>query len=100
MNPVVEELLPQIKQILLENRVKKAYLFGSVCGNTFKDTSDIDLLIRFHDDVDPEERGELWWNIYFSLESILNRNIDLLTEHSLKNPYLVSEIEKTRIAII
>jgi len=100
MNPIVNEYIPHIRQILLKNRVDRAFLFGSACRNDFNDKSDIDLLIKFQEDVEPEERGDLWWNIYFSLENVLNRQIDLLTENSLKNPYLISEIEKSRIAII
>lgn len=92
--------MPEIRKILKANRVERAYLFGSACEMNFADSSDVDLLIRFSDSVDAEERGELWWNIYFSLEELLKRNVDLLTENSLTNPFFISEIEKKRIEIL
>jgi predicted nucleotidyltransferase len=100
IHPSVLDKLPQIKAVLRKNGVRKAYLFGSVCTDKFTDKSDIDIVVSFHEGTDPLTLGDLWWDIYFSLEDLLKRPIDLLTDKSLQNPYLKNEIEKTKQDIL
>jgi uncharacterized protein len=64
--------------------------------DTFNDRSDLDLLINFQDGLDPLTAGEHWWNIHDELRDLLNREIDIVTERSLKNPYFISELRNTR----
>ena len=76
--------------------VKKFYLFGSVLTSDFDEkNSDIDVLIETTD-LSPEKKGELLISLWESLEKLFNRKVDLLTENSLRNPYLTREIEQTR----
>ncbi len=100
IHPFVLEKLPRMKAVLRKNKVRRAYLFGSVCTEQFTDKSDIDIIVSFHEGTDPLTLGDLWWDIYFSLEDLLERPVDLLTERSLQNPYLKKEIEKTMQEII
>jgi predicted nucleotidyltransferase len=100
IHPFVLDKLPQIKAVLRNNRVQRAYLFGSACTDKCTDKSDIDIVVIFHEGTDPLTLGDLWWDIYFSLEDLLKRPIDLLTDKSLQNPYLKNEIEKTRQDIL
>ena len=76
--------------------VKKFYLFGSVLTPHFDEkNSDIDVLVETADLL-PEEKGELLLILWENLEELFNRKVDLLTEHSLRNPYLAREIEQTK----
>jgi predicted nucleotidyltransferase len=76
--------------------VKKFYLFGSALTARFdENSSDIDVLIETAD-LSPEEKGELLITLWEDLEKLFNRKVDLLTENSLRNPYLTREIEQTR----
>jgi uncharacterized protein len=59
----------------------------------------LDFLINFQDGLDPLERGELWWNLHDSLRESVHREIDLVSEKSLKNPYFIQEVNKTKIII-
>ena len=74
---------------------KKLYVFGSVLTSQFTMESDIDVLVETTD-MKPEEKGEKLINLWDDLELLFNRKIDLLTENSLKNPFLKREIEQTR----
>ena len=75
--------------------VRKFYLFGSALTARFDDkNSDIDVLIETADLL-PEVKGELLLDLWESLEKLFNRKVDLLTENSLRNPYLTREIEQT-----
>ena len=76
--------------------VKKFYLFGSALTPRFDEKhSDIDVLIETTDLL-PEEKGELLISLWENLETLFDRKVDLLTEHSLRNPYLTREIEQTK----
>jgi predicted nucleotidyltransferase len=76
--------------------VKKFYLFGSALTARFdENSSDVDILVETADLL-PEEKGELLITLWEDLEKLFNRKVDLLTENSLRNPYLSREIEQTR----
>jgi len=76
--------------------VKKFYLFGSALTARFDENdSDIDVLVET-EDIPPEEKGEYLIALWGDLERLFNRKVDLLTENSLRNPYLAREIEQTR----
>jgi hypothetical protein len=81
---------------LTKHKVKNAYLFGSVLTNNFNVESDIDFLINFEEDLNPLQKGDLWWSLHDSLRDILNREVDLISEKSLKNPFFIKNINKTK----
>ena len=72
------------------------YLFGSASSHKFnEETSDIDILVEVST-MPPEERGEGLIELWDSLEILFNRKVDLLTENSLRNPFLKKEVERTK----
>jgi uncharacterized protein len=85
-----------LNPIFQRHKVEKAYLFGSATTPDFSAQSDIDLLITFQKDIEPLEKGELWWSLYDALRLHFNREIDLVTESSLKNPYFIEEVNNTK----
>jgi predicted nucleotidyltransferase len=99
IHPFLQEKLPAINKLFQENHVKNAYAFGSVCTDRFNDKSDVDLLINMDEDLEPEVRGELILNVWDSLEAILKRRVDLLTEKSLKNPYFIEELNEKKVLV-
>jgi len=88
--------LPNIIAILAKHKVKNAYLFGSVLTDKFKPTSDVDILVNFDSNIDPIERGELFLDLLIALQDEIKRDVDLLTEISLTNPYFISELNRTK----
>lgn len=99
-NPQFEPYMNLVIEILKQHKVKDAYLFGSVLTDHFNDQSDIDLLVNYEDFTnDPIEKGENSWSLQFELEDNLHREVDLLTEASLKNPYFIKEINETKYKI-
>jgi predicted nucleotidyltransferase len=92
--------LPLIISLFEKHKVKNAYLFGSVITDQFdEEKSDVDFLVNFIEGIDPLEKGELLWNLRFSLEDNLKRPIDLITESSLKNPFFIDEVNETKVKI-
>jgi len=99
LHPSFKVQLPLVIETLKKYKIKSAFAFGSVVTKHFNAESDIDFLINFEDGLEPLERGELWWQLHDALRQSLNREIDLLNESALKNPYFIKEVNKTKIAI-
>lgn len=99
LHPTFQEKLPEVIRLLKEHHVKRAYAFGSVTNGKFTDKSDIDLLVTFEYEPDPLVSGENWWELYFKLEELFNRKVDLLTEEQLKNKYLIESINENKTLI-
>ena len=86
-----------LKAMLHNNvAVKRIYLFGSALTARFdENSSDIDVLVET-ENISPEEKGKFLIALWDDLEKLFNRKVDLLTENSLRNPYLAREIQQTR----
>lgn len=96
LHPAFQAQLPIVSKLFQENKIKTAYAFGSVISNEFNDTSDIDLLINFQEGLEPLEKGKIWWDLHDTLRQLFNREIDLVIEDSLKNPYFIEEINEKK----
>ena len=96
LHKTLQAQLPMLTLLFKEHRVKNAYAFGSVVSNAFNDDSDIDFLINFEDGIEPLKKGEIWWDLHDNLRDLFNREVDLLIETSLKNPYLIADINEKK----
>lgn len=78
------------------HKVAKIYAFGSSITDRFDPTkSDIDLVVKV-DISDPLDRGEALLSLWDKLEALFGRKVDLLTEESIRNPYLKANINRTK----
>ncbi|OFY37956.1 MAG: hypothetical protein A2W91_19900 [Bacteroidetes bacterium GWF2_38_335] len=94
-------LSQHIKQIIILcelNKVKSLFAFGSVTTDKFMPDSDIDLIVDI-DENDPYLYSDNYFNLKFQLEELLKRQIDLLEQKALKNRFLKSEIDRTKVQI-
>ena len=74
------------------------FAFGSVTRNELNENSDIDLVVEI-DESDPLSYTDHYFDLKEKLENLLKRPIDLLEEKAIRNPFLRSEIEKTKVLI-
>lgn len=86
----------ELNNIFKQHKVIYAYVFGSATSSKFNNQSDVDFLVKFSENLEPLEKGELWWNLHDTLRNLLQREIDIVTESSLKNPYFIEELENTK----
>jgi uncharacterized protein len=100
MNPLLSQKLPRIQRILRKNKVKRAYAFGSVVTERFSDNSDVDILIAFEEGLDPIDYGDRYFEVLDSLQELLGRDVDLVTEKSLKSSYFSKEVNKTKVPLL
>ena len=82
-----------------KHKVKYLYAFGSSVTDRFDfEKSDVDLLVEI-DDNDPIERGEKLISLWNLLENFFQRKVDLLTDSSIRNPFLRHSIDSSKILI-
>jgi predicted nucleotidyltransferase len=99
---IKDEILRNKKDftVLCKNHnVKYLYVFGSaITGKFDSGKSDIDLLVEI-DLKDPIDRGEKLLELWDMFEIFFRRKVDLLTESSIRNPYLRKSIDSTKVLI-
>jgi len=96
MNRIIADKIPQLVALCKKYRVVTMYIFGSVATETFNENSDVDFLISFSSDVGLEEYADNYFDLLFEMEDIFDRKVDLVTEKTLSNPYLIHTIEQTK----
>ena len=84
-----------ISKLCESHKVKSLYAFGSVLTDRFSEKSDVDLVVEFQP-IDLMEYADNYFDLKFSLQNILNRQIDLLEEQAIKNPYFKQSLDKQR----
>lgn len=95
---VISQHINQIAKLCETNNVKTLFAFGSVTTDKFREDSDIDLIVDI-DDNDPVSYTDKYFNLKFQLQEILKRQIDLLEQKALRNRFLKSEIDRTKVQI-
>lgn len=99
MYSTLETYKKTIAEICKSLRVKQMYVFGSLTKNSFYDSSDIDFLISFDDNISIEEYSENYFTLHHILRELLQREVDITTERSLSNPYFIKRINNEKLLI-
>ncbi len=75
--------------------MKELYLFGSVLSDNFQPTSDIDFLVDFSG-VDLMDYFDNFMNFKHQLELLLDRKVDLVENHAIKNPIFRRTVDRSK----
>ena len=93
---LIRESYTEFVDLCRSHKVASIYAFGSSITDHFNpETSDIDLVVKINI-ADPADRGEALLSLWDKLEALFKRKVDLLTEESIRNPYLRSNINRTK----
>jgi predicted nucleotidyltransferase len=95
---LIENHTKDILNLCKTHKVKSLYAFGSVLTDKFNNESDVDLIVDF-EKMDVLDYADNYYDLKFSLENILKRNVDLLEEKAIKNPYFIKIINQSKILI-
>lgn len=98
MNSILLDNMDGLKALCELYNVKALYAFGSACTEKFNESSDIDLLVSFKP-MDFGDYADAYFALSDAMEQLLSRPVDLVTEKSLKNPYFIESLNKTKTAI-
>src|ERR1044072_1450102 len=97
MISLLEQNRPALFEISRRFNVRQLYVFGSAAAGGFNPvSSDFDFLVDLADREPTPDYADRYLGLAGSLETLFRRPVDLLTEQSLRNPYLRREVRLTR----
>ncbi len=92
---LVENNIDAIEALCQNHYVNRLFIFGSVLTNRFRKNSDIDLIVDFQD-IDLYNYADNYFDLKDSLERLFNREVDLLEDKAIQNPYLRQSIDSSK----
>ncbi|CBN55573.1 MULTISPECIES: nucleotidyltransferase family protein [Kamptonema] len=96
---ILESKQVQLTEFCQHYRVLKMELFGSATGDNFdEEKSDLDFLVQFTP-MSPVEYANCFFGLREALNKLFNRSIDLVEINSIRNPYFLQSIEKSRVIL-
>ncbi len=95
---LIELNIQQIIALCEKYKVNKLFVFGSILTQRFSDKSDVDLLVEFNKS-DISDYFTNFFDFKYALEELLGRDVDLLEEKTIRNPYLKTNIDASKSLI-
>ncbi len=95
---IIEKNIDKIRNLCIRHYVDHLYVFGSILTSKFNRNSDIDMGVNFSD-VNLVDYADNYFNFKFGLEEILEREVDLLEDNAIKNPFLRKSIDASKQVI-
>lgn len=99
MQRIIENRRKELAQECKSLQIDKLYAFGSVVSQKFNEESDIDLLISFSDKLSIEEYTNNYFTLHYRLRELFKRDVDIVTERSLSNPYFIESINENKVLL-
>ena len=98
MHNLLHTHLAGIRDLCQAHHVLSLHAFGSVLRQEFGPHSDIDLVVVFD-----RSRGHSAFAQYFdfkeALETLLGREVDLVSGHAVRNPFFQKQVEATKVLL-
>ena len=94
----LQERYSALLALCRKHSLRYLYAIGSVIrAEDIQADSDVDLGFAFDEDAIPDEKYNAnLWAFWHALEALFGRNVDLIHGPSLRNPYLIEEINETK----
>ena len=92
---MINKNIDGIRDLCNQHKATRLFVFGSVLTGKFKKTSDIDFLVDF-DGVDLYDYADNYFDLKKSLEALLKREVDLIEDKAVRNPYLRRNIDSSK----
>jgi predicted nucleotidyltransferase len=92
---IIDTNIDSIRHLCQKHKVGRLFVFGSVLNDTFQKKSDIDLIVDF-EDVDLYSYADNYFDLKYSFEKLFKREVDLLEDKAIQNPYLRQSIDSTK----
>ncbi|HJD93744.1 MAG TPA: nucleotidyltransferase domain-containing protein [Bacteroides togonis] len=95
---LIETNIQKIAALCKKYKVNKLFVFGSILTNRFNDNSDVDLVVSFNK-AEVSDYFDNYFDFKYALEELFGREVDLLEEQTIKNPYLKKNVDTTKALI-
>jgi uncharacterized protein len=92
---IIDQNIEKIQDVCLKYKVARLFVFGSALSGTLRKNSDIDFVVAFKD-IDIYEYADNYFELKYSLENIFKRNVDLLEDNAIENPYFRQSLDATK----
>lgn len=92
---IIDRNIDEIRDLCNRHKVAQLFAFGSVLTDNFKSDSDVDFVVDFSG-VELMDYADNYFDLKFSLENLLKRDVDLLEDKAIKNPYLRKSIDTSK----
>ena len=97
---LIELNIAKIVALCKKYKVAKLWVFGSILTPRFNDESDVDFSVSFDkNEIKIEDYADNFFDFMDELKSLFCRNIDLVCDDSVKNPYFRKELDATKLLI-
>ncbi len=100
MNTIVQSNLSEIQDLMRNHGVVRAYLFGSAAIGSMTEDSDVDFMVSFNPGLSYTEYGNNYFALMYALQNLLKKNVDIVAEETVSNPYLLQSINSQKIAVL
>lgn len=96
MRELIEQHGPELTELCRRHHVKTLELFGSASNGDFDaDRSDLDFLVELQP-MPPAAHSRDYFGLWFALEDLFGRKVDLVETPAVTNPYFLQEILPSR----
>lgn len=95
---LIENNIQKIIALCKKHKVNKLFVFGSILTSRFNDESDVDLVVDFNK-KEIKDYFDNFFDFKYSLQDLFGREVDLLEEQTIKNPYLKENIDLSKTLI-
>ena len=92
---IIERNIKLINELCKKHNVKQLFVFGSILTGRFSDKSDIDMIVDFQG-VDLYNYADNYFDFKEALERLFKREVDLLEDKAIRNPYLRYTIDSSK----
>lgn len=92
---IIDKNRDKILALCYKHKVARLFVFGSILNDRFTKSSDIDFVVDF-DGVELYDYADNYFDLKISLEKLLKRQVDLLEDKAINNPYLRKNIDSSK----
>ncbi|MFD2999810.1 nucleotidyltransferase family protein [Pontibacter toksunensis] len=95
---LIDSNIDKLANLCKKHKVSRMFVFGSAVTDNFNKESDIDLIVDF-EGVDVYDYANNYFDLKASLETIFKREVDLLEEKAITNPYFKKAVDARKVLI-
>jgi len=92
---LIDSNIDNVRTLCKLHKVQRLFVFGSVLSDRFQNDSDIDLIVDFQG-VELYDYADNYFDFKESLENLFKREVDLLDDKAIRNPYLRQSIDSSK----
>lgn len=94
---LIELNMDKIIALCKKYKVEKLWVFGSILTPRFNDQSDVDFSVLFKkNEIKLLDYADNFFGFIDELKALFGRDIDMVCEDAVKNPYFRKELDATK----